>query len=87
MSLTGSPIVLGIESSCDEMAAALVRDGREILAVSAREGRPSLWVFGSLAPYVDRLRESYDVKTLRRPEPLRVPPPPGLRRVSVTPNR
>lgn len=32
MSLTGSPIVLGIESSCDEMAAAVVRDGSEILA-------------------------------------------------------
>jgi N6-L-threonylcarbamoyladenine synthase len=26
------PLVLGIESSCDEMAAAVVRDGREILA-------------------------------------------------------
>ena len=25
-------LVLGIESSCDEMAAAVVRDGREILA-------------------------------------------------------
>ncbi len=32
MSLTESPIVLGIESSCDEMAAAVVRDGREILS-------------------------------------------------------
>jgi N6-L-threonylcarbamoyladenine synthase len=32
VSLSASPIVLGIESSCDEMAAALVRDGREILA-------------------------------------------------------
>ncbi|MFO0691699.1 MAG: tRNA (adenosine(37)-N6)-threonylcarbamoyltransferase complex transferase subunit TsaD [Myxococcota bacterium] len=32
MSLSASPIVLGIESSCDEMAAALVRGGREILA-------------------------------------------------------
>ncbi len=31
-SLSRSPIVLGIESSCDEMAAAIVRDGREILA-------------------------------------------------------
>ena len=32
MSLPQSPIVLGIESSCDEMAAAVVRGGREILA-------------------------------------------------------
>jgi len=29
---TEAPIVLGIESSCDEMAAAVVRGGREILA-------------------------------------------------------
>ena len=29
-------IVLGVESSCDEMAAAVVRDGREILASSIR---------------------------------------------------
>jgi len=27
-----SPLVLGIESSCDEMAAAVLRDGREILS-------------------------------------------------------
>lgn len=32
MPLSVSPIVLGIESSCDEMAAAVVRGGREILA-------------------------------------------------------
>lgn len=62
-------------------------DGREILAVSAREGTPSLYVFGNLDPYLNRLRENYDVKTLRRPEPLRVPPPEGLRRVSATPAR
>ncbi len=30
--LGGAPLVLGIESSCDEMAAAVVRDGREILS-------------------------------------------------------
>lgn len=62
-------------------------DGSEILAVSARAGTPSLWLFGNLAPYLDRLRESHDVKTLRRPEPLRVPPPEGLRRVQATPTR
>jgi N6-L-threonylcarbamoyladenine synthase len=31
-----SDLVLGIESSCDEMAAAVVRDGREVLASSVR---------------------------------------------------
>ncbi|MEE8167087.1 MAG: tRNA (adenosine(37)-N6)-threonylcarbamoyltransferase complex transferase subunit TsaD [Myxococcota bacterium] len=30
--LGGAPLVLGIESSCDEMAAAVLRDGREILS-------------------------------------------------------
>ena len=34
MSLAESPVVLGIESSCDEMAAAVVRDGDEILGSS-----------------------------------------------------
>jgi len=34
VTLSQQPIVLGIESSCDEMAAAIVRDGREILASS-----------------------------------------------------
>ena len=32
MALSQSPLVLGIESSCDEMAAAVLRDGREILS-------------------------------------------------------
>lgn len=45
MSLTESPTVLGIESSCDEMAAAVVRGGREILS-SAVHGQ-----FEVHAPY------------------------------------
>ena len=45
MSLTESPIVLGIESSCDEMAAAVVRGGCEILS-SAVHGQ-----FEVHAPY------------------------------------
>jgi len=34
VSLSEAPLVLGIESSCDEMAAAVLRDGREILSSS-----------------------------------------------------
>jgi N6-L-threonylcarbamoyladenine synthase len=45
VSLTESPIVLGIESSCDEMAAAVVRGGVEILS-SAVHGQ-----FEVHAPY------------------------------------
>ena len=56
-------------------------DGHEIAAVSAREGTPSVWVFGHLAPYVERLRGDYRVMTLQRPEPLRAKVPDGLRRV------
>lgn len=56
-------------------------DGSEIAAVAARGGTPSVWVIGNLAPYLDRLREKYDVATLERPEQLRTPPPASLRRV------
>jgi TolB protein len=59
-------------------------DGREIAAVSAREGTPSVWVFGNLAPYIARLVDNDTVMTLRRPEPLRAQVPDGLRRVHPT---
>jgi N6-L-threonylcarbamoyladenine synthase len=48
--LSQSPIVLGIESSCDEMAAAIVRDGREILA-SAVHGQVEVHApYGGVVP-------------------------------------
>ncbi len=56
-------------------------DGSELVAVTATDETPSLWVYGNLAPFIDRLRENYDVLTLQRPEQLRTPPPEGLRRV------
>ncbi len=59
-------------------------DGSEIAAVSAREGRPSVWVFGNLAPYIDRLSGDYKAVTLRRPEQLVAKVPEGLRRVTPT---
>ncbi len=50
MSLSESPIVLGIESSCDEMAAAVVRGGREILA-SAVHGQADVHSpYGGVVP-------------------------------------
>ncbi len=58
--------------------------GNEILAVTARGGPPSVWIFSNLKPFLDRLNEPYDVWTLERPEQLRTPPPPGLRRVVPT---
>ena len=43
-------IVLGVESSCDEMAAALVRDGREILASSIRGQADVHQPYGGVVP-------------------------------------
>ncbi len=60
-------------------------DGREIVAVSARNGTPSVWVFGSLSPYIARLGADYRVATLQRPEALRSKVPDGLRRVVAKP--
>lgn len=60
------------------------RDGREIIAVSAREGKPSVWAFGNLARHIDRLDVDYKAIALQRPEELRTPPPDGLRRVRPT---
>lgn len=49
-SLSQTPVVLGIESSCDEMAAAIVRDGREILA-SAVHGQVEVHApYGGVVP-------------------------------------
>jgi N6-L-threonylcarbamoyladenine synthase len=43
-------IVLGVESSCDEMAAAVVRDGREILASSIRGQAHVHQPYGGVVP-------------------------------------
>ncbi len=56
-------------------------DGSEIVAVTARGGPPSIWVYGNLEPFIKALRADYDVRVLQRPAQLRTPPPAGLRRV------
>lgn len=43
-------IILGIESSCDETAVAIVRDGREILANQIRSQIPEHRLFGGVVP-------------------------------------
>lgn len=43
-------LVLGIESSCDEMAAAVVRDGREILASTVRGQAQVHQPYGGVVP-------------------------------------
>jgi len=43
-------LVLGIESSCDEMAAAVVRGGREVLSSSVRGQQPIHAPYGGVVP-------------------------------------
>jgi N6-L-threonylcarbamoyladenine synthase len=43
-------IVLGIESSCDETAAAVVRDGREVLASVVNSQIASHRPWGGVVP-------------------------------------
>ncbi|MGV3525570.1 MAG: tRNA (adenosine(37)-N6)-threonylcarbamoyltransferase complex transferase subunit TsaD [Candidatus Sericytochromatia bacterium] len=43
-------IILGIESSCDETAVAIVRNGREILANQIRSQIPEHRLFGGVVP-------------------------------------
>jgi TolB protein len=58
-------------------------DGREILCVSARAGRPSVWALSNVEPFLARLRSGERVAVLDRPEALRSKPPDGLRRVQA----
>ncbi len=44
------PVILGIESSCDDMAAAVVRDGREILASVVHSQDAVHAQFGGVVP-------------------------------------
>ena len=49
-SLASQPLVLGIESSCDEMAAAVLRGGREIVS-SAVHGQEKVHApYGGVVP-------------------------------------
>jgi N6-L-threonylcarbamoyladenine synthase len=48
--MTTPRLVLGIESSCDEMAAAVVRDGRDILASSVRGQAELHRPYGGVVP-------------------------------------
>ncbi len=47
---SAAPLVLGIESSCDEMAAAVVRGGREVLASTVRGQEDVHRPYGGVVP-------------------------------------
>ena len=47
-----SPIILGIESSCDETAAAIVRGGREVLASSVHSQIAEHAAWGGVVPEI-----------------------------------
>ena len=48
----GRVTILGIESSCDETAAAIVRDGREVLANVVYTQIPLHQPYGGVVPEV-----------------------------------
>ena len=48
--MTSPALVLGIESSCDELAAAVVRDGSQILASCVREQVDVHAPYGGVVP-------------------------------------
>ena len=52
MSASESRLVLGIESSCDETAAAVVRDGREVLSSIVETQIAEHAVFGGVVPEI-----------------------------------
>ena len=45
-------LILGIESSCDETAAALVRDGREVLSSAIHSQIASHRPYGGVVPEI-----------------------------------
>ena len=47
-----APLILGIESSCDETAAAVVRAGREVLSTSVHTQIPVHRLYGGVVPEI-----------------------------------
>ena len=47
-----APLILGIESSCDETAAAVVRSGREVLSASVHTQIPIHRLYGGVVPEI-----------------------------------
>ncbi|MBR3487642.1 MAG: tRNA (adenosine(37)-N6)-threonylcarbamoyltransferase complex transferase subunit TsaD [Clostridia bacterium] len=47
-----APLMLGIESSCDETAAAVVRNGREVLSASVHTQIPVHRLYGGVVPEI-----------------------------------
>lgn len=47
-----APVILGIESSCDETAAAVVRGGREVLSASVHTQIPVHRLYGGVVPEI-----------------------------------
>ena len=58
LSLTSESLVLGIETSCDETAAAVVRGGREIVATVVASQDDLHAPFGGVVPEVASRRHA-----------------------------
>ena len=57
MMTAGAKIILGIETSCDETAAAVVRDGGEILSSVVASSLPEHQRFGGIIPEIASRRQ------------------------------
>jgi len=55
-------------------------DGDRVVTVSAREGRPALWMHSRVQDYVTLLEQSGEPGVFARPARLKTPAPPGARR-------
>jgi TolB protein len=55
-------------------------DGDRVVTVSAREGRPALWMHTHVQDYVTLLEQSGEPGVFARPARLKTPAPPGTRR-------
>ena len=88
-------IVLGIESSCDETAAALVEDGRKILSSVVASQVEEHKIYGGVVPEIASRRHSEAIvavvqealergrKKLSQVDAIAVTYAPGLDRKSV----
>jgi N6-L-threonylcarbamoyladenine synthase len=77
-------LILGIETSCDETAAALVRDGREVVSNVVYTQIPLHVPYGGVVPevasraHVDKIREVVGSAMTEKPDAVAVTYGPGL---------
>ena len=64
-------IILGIESTCDETAAALVEDGRHLLSNVISTSVKEQALYGGVVPEIASRRHCEFISAMPWPSPLR----------------